>query len=85
MRTHLQNPAQDSINIHRAGNWLGLDELAALWTFASPCASNRDLVHAAREAFRPPGGREPPVRWVQVGGEFRPDDRRETPHPTSHA
>ena len=76
------------MDIHRADYWPGLDELATLRMFASPSAGSRDVAPAAREAFHPLGWREPPVRRVRVGlgaGEFRPDDRREPPPPTSHA
>ena len=39
---------------------------------------------ATREEFRPPGGREPPARRVQMGegtDEFRPGSGREPPFP----
>ena len=76
-RAHLQDLAHDPLDIRYTESWPGLEGVAGPRMPAIP-------PEAARDEFRPLGGREPPVRRVQLGegaGEFRQQEQREPPCP----
>ena len=64
---HLRDLAHDPLDIRYTEAWPGLEGAAGPQLPTAP-------VDTAREEFRPRGGREPPVRTVQLGegaGAFR--------------